>query len=149
MLLDPFDETERSADDMDALDLFARLAVGGFPTVMWHGFDDIVGRDAIRARGVVDGVATHTLDIETAFLRGETTLSPGVGGCGMLLANSPTTSWITSRRLGRQLEALLRPGAHARRHARRLRFTRIDLRLTLATLPAGIELEPTDAISRS
>ena len=50
-LLDPFDETERSADDMDALDLFARLAAGGFPTVLWHGYGDTDDRDAIRARG--------------------------------------------------------------------------------------------------
>jgi 23S rRNA (adenine2030-N6)-methyltransferase len=105
VLLDPFDEKERSIDDMDSFDLFTRLVAGGFPTVMWHGYDDIVGRDAIRTRGVVDGVALHTLDIETAFLRGGTTLDPGVPGCGMLLANLPIDAVDHVERLGRQLEA--------------------------------------------
>jgi 23S rRNA A2030 N6-methylase RlmJ len=127
VLLDPFDVTERSADDLDALDLFARLAVGGFPTALWLGFDDFADRDSIRARASVRGVATHTLDIETTFLRRETTLSPGVGGCGMLLANSPDEVVDHVERLGRQLEALYDQALMPDGTPGGLRFTRIDL----------------------
>ena len=105
VLLDPFDETERSIDDMDSLDLFTRLVAGGFPTVLWHGYDDLDDRDSIRARSVVEGVATSTLDIETGFLRAETTLHPGVGGCAMFLANVSADVVDHVERLGRQLEA--------------------------------------------
>ncbi len=105
VLLDPFDETERSIDDMDSLDLFTRLVAGGFPTVLWHGYDDLDDRDSIRVRCVVEGVATSSLDIETGFLRAETTLHPGVGGCAMFLGNVPADVVDHAERLGRQLEA--------------------------------------------
>lgn len=127
VLLDPFDETERSVDDLDSLDLFTRLVAGGFPTVMWHGYDDIAGRETIRAREGVDGAATHTLDIETAFLRGETTLHAGVGGCGMLLANVPADVVDHGERLGRQLEACYDEALMPDGTPGALRFTRTDV----------------------
>ncbi len=126
-LLDPFDETERSADDMDALDLFARLGAGGFPTVLWHGYGDTDDRDAIRARGVVDGTVTQTLDVGTAFLRGDSTLNPGVAGCGMFLANLPIDAVEHAQRLGRQLEACYDEVLMPDGTPGSLRFTRTDL----------------------
>ena len=54
VLLDPFDVTERSADGMDALDLFASSAVGGLPIALWYGYDDTADRDAIRSRTGLD-----------------------------------------------------------------------------------------------
>ena len=127
VLLDPFDETERSIDDMDSLDLFMRLVAGGFSVVMWHGYDDVARRDAIRARAVVHGVTTHTLDIETSFLRGETTLHPGVGGCGMLIANVAEDVVDHVERLGRQLEACYDEALMPDGSPGTLRFTRTDL----------------------
>jgi len=105
VLLDPFDATERSSDGMDSLDLFSRLAAGGFPTALWYGYDDARSRDELRAPVAVDAAGTHSLDVGTAFLRGETTLNPGVAGCAMLLANVPADDIDHSDRLGRQLAA--------------------------------------------
>jgi 23S rRNA (adenine2030-N6)-methyltransferase len=105
VLLDPFDPIERSADGMDTLDLLSRLAAGGFPSILWHGYDDAVGRDEILARVAVDRAAAHTLDIGTAFLRGETTLDPGVAGCAMILQNVEPDDVDHAERLGRQLAA--------------------------------------------
>ncbi|HVF07068.1 MAG TPA: 23S rRNA (adenine(2030)-N(6))-methyltransferase RlmJ [Actinomycetota bacterium] len=127
VLLDPFDATERSVDDMDSLDLFARLASGGFPTLMWLGYDDAAGRDGIRARARVDGAPSHLFHVDTAHLRGETTLNPGAPGCGMLLANVPVDVVDHVERLGRQLaacydEALMPDGTPGG-----LRFMRVDL----------------------
>ena len=48
-LIDPFDPTQRSADGMDALDLFAALAAAGFRTMLWLADDDAADR-ARRAR---------------------------------------------------------------------------------------------------
>ncbi|MGZ8629562.1 MAG: 23S rRNA (adenine(2030)-N(6))-methyltransferase RlmJ [Actinomycetota bacterium] len=127
VLLDPFDESERSADGMDALDLFARLAVAGFPTALWHGYDQVADREAIRTRGAVEGIGTHTLDVETAFLRGETTLTPGVGGCGVFLANVPGDDVDHVERLGRQLEACYDAALMPDGTPGSLRFTRTDL----------------------
>lgn len=127
VLIDPFDETERSVDDMDSLDLFTRLVAGRFPTALWHGYDDIAGRDTVRARAVVRGIATHTIDIETAFLRGETTLHPGVGGCGMLIANVPEDVVDHVERLGRQLEACYDEALMPDATPGTLRVTRADL----------------------
>ncbi|MGH2629219.1 MAG: 23S rRNA (adenine(2030)-N(6))-methyltransferase RlmJ [Actinomycetota bacterium] len=127
VFLDPFDGSERSADDMDALDLFARLAVGGFPSALWHGYDDAADRGAIGRRATVDGVAVHSLDIETAFLRGETTLNPGVSGCGLFLANVPAEAVDHVERLGRQLEACYDEALMPDSTPGSLRFTRSDL----------------------
>jgi len=126
VMLDPFDEAERSIDDMDSLDLFTRLAAGGFPSVLWRGYDDVAGRDTMRAR-TVDGVSTSTLDIETAFLRGETTLHPGVGGCGMVLANVAADVVDHIERLGRQLEACYDEVVMPDGTPGSLRFARTDL----------------------
>ncbi len=122
VLIDPFDEGERSVDGTDALDLFARLAGAGFPTVLWHGYDDDADRDAVRAR---TATATH-VDIETPFLHEGSSLHPGVGGCAMVLANVPGETLDHVSRLGGQLAACYddvllpdgTPGA--------LRFTRTD-----------------------
>lgn len=122
VMIDPFEAGERSIDGMDALDLFARLAGGGFPTALWHGYDDEGDRDAARAR---TGDATH-VDIETPFLHGGTRLHPGVGGCAMMLANVSGEILDHVERLGRQLaacydEVLLPDGTPGA-----LRFTRTD-----------------------
>ncbi|MDH4111097.1 MAG: 23S rRNA (adenine(2030)-N(6))-methyltransferase RlmJ [Actinomycetota bacterium] len=127
VLIDPFDETERSAEGMDALELFAGLAAAGFPTMLWHGYDDAADRDAIRLRGTLEGLPTQTLDIETSFLRGESTLNPGVGGCGVFLANASSGTVEHLERLGRQLaacydEALMPDGTSGA-----LRFALTDL----------------------
>ena len=127
VLLDPFDETERSIDDMDSLDLFTRLVAGGFPTVLWHGYDDLGDRDSVRIRSVVEGVGTQTLDIETGFLRAETTLHPGVGGCAMFLANVPADVVDHVERLGRQLEACYDEVLMPDGTPGRLRFTRAEV----------------------
>ena len=122
VMIDPVDEGERSIDGMDALDLFARLAGGGFRTVLWHGYDEEADRDAVRVR---TANATH-LDIETPFLHGGSSLHPGVGGCAMVLANVPGETLDHVERLGRQLaacydEVLLPDGTPGA-----LRFTRTD-----------------------
>ena len=127
VLIDPFDESERSADDMDALDLFARLAVGGFPSGLWHGYDDVADRDAIGERADAIGVAVQTLDIGTAFLRGETTLNPGVAGCGLFLTNVPADAVAHLERLGRQLEACYDGALMPDGTPGSLRFRRTDL----------------------
>lgn len=127
VLIDPFDEGERSADGMDALDLFASLTAAGFPTALWHGYDEAEDRDAIRSRVAVGGSPTHSLDIDTAFFRGETTLNPGVGGSAMFLANVPSDDVAHVERLGKQLaacydEVLMPDGSPGS-----LRFERVDL----------------------
>jgi len=127
VFLDPFDASERSADDMDALDLFGRLAVGGFPSMLWHAYDQVGDRRGIAERSATVGVAVHALDIETAFLREETTLNPGIEGCELLLANVPADVVDHLERLGRQLaacydEALMPDGSPGS-----LRFMRADL----------------------
>ncbi len=127
VLIDPFDETERSIDDMDSLDLFTRLVAGGFPTVLWHGYDDFDDRDPIRARSVVEGFSTSSLDIETGFLRAETTLHPGVGGCAMFLANVHADVVDHVERLGRQLEACYDEVLMPDGTPGTLRFTRTDV----------------------
>ena len=127
VLLDPFDEAQRSVDDMDSLDLFARLAAGGFPTLMWVGYDDVAARDAIDARTGVDGVASQRFHIDTALLRGETTLHPGVAGCGMVLVNLPAEVVDHVERLGRQLEASYDEALMPDGTPGGLRFTRVDL----------------------
>jgi 23S rRNA (adenine2030-N6)-methyltransferase len=105
VLLDPLDPSERSADGMDAFDLFSRLASGGFPVALWIGYADIAGRGETLDRTTVEGVTTHVLEVGTAFLRGETTLDPGVGGCAMVLTNVPGDDVDHTERLGRQLAA--------------------------------------------
>lgn len=127
VLVDPLDDSERSADGTDALDLFSHLAAAGFPAVLWHGYDAPADRDAVRSRGAVAGTSTHSLDVETAFLRGETTLSPGVGGCGVLLANVPADDVDHAERLGRQLAALYEEALMPDGSPGTLRFERIDL----------------------
>jgi 23S rRNA (adenine2030-N6)-methyltransferase len=102
VLLDPFDATERSSDGMDSLGLFSELAGSGFPTALWFGYDDERERDELLA-GIAAGA--RSLDIGTAFLRGETALDPGIGGCTMVLANVPAGDVDHSERLGRQLAA--------------------------------------------
>ena len=124
VMIDPFDEGERSIDGMDAVDLFARLAGGGFPTAFWHGYDDEADRDVVKERA---GGGTSTFDIETPFLHGESTLHPGVGGCAMFLANMPQETLDHVGRLGRQLaasydEVLMPDGTPGA-----LRFARADL----------------------
>ena len=122
VMIDPFDEGERSIDGMDALELFGRLAGAGFPTLLWHGYDELADRDAVRAR---TATATHA-DIETPFLLTGSSLHPGVGGCAMVLANLAGDTLDHVERLGRQLAACYddvllpdgTPGA--------LRFTRTD-----------------------
>ncbi len=103
--IDPFDEGERSAGGIDAVDLFSELATAGFPSALWHGYLDTADRDGVRARTTVGGAQTWSLDVETSFLRGETTLDPGVGGCAMLLANVAADDLDHAERLGRQLAA--------------------------------------------
>ncbi|HEX7246750.1 MAG TPA: 23S rRNA (adenine(2030)-N(6))-methyltransferase RlmJ [Actinomycetota bacterium] len=127
VLLDPFDETERSVDDMDSLDLLSRLAAGGFPTIMWLGYDDGAAREAISARTGTDGVASQRFHIDTAFLRGETTLNPGAAGCGMVLANVPLDVVDHVERLGRQLEACYDEALMPDGTPGGLRFTRVDV----------------------
>lgn len=127
VLIDPFDESERSADDMDALDLFARLAVGGVPSGLWHGYDDVADRDAIGERAAAIGVTVRMLDIGTAFLRGETTLNPGVAGCGLFLTNVPADAVDHLERLGRQLEACYDEALMPDGTPGSLRFRRTDL----------------------
>jgi 23S rRNA A2030 N6-methylase RlmJ len=122
-MIDPFDADERSVDGMDAFDLFARLAGGGFPTALWLGYDEEAGRDAARARME----AATTFDIETPFLHAGSRLHPGVGGCAMMLANVPAETLDHVERLGRQLaacydEVLLPDGTPGA-----LRFTRTEL----------------------
>lgn len=126
-LIDPFDETERSADGMDSLDVFGELARRGSPAAFWHGYDDIVDRDSVRARAGLDGVEMQTLDVETGYLRGETTLHPGVGGCGMFLAGVPAEVVDHLERLGRQLEACYDEALMPDATPGALRFTRTDL----------------------
>lgn len=106
VLIDPFDEAERTADGMDSLDLFGWLAARGFPVALWRGYDEVAARDDGRSRCVVEGVATHAFELETAFLRGDSPLHPGVGGCSMILANIDDEHLDHVERLGRQLEAL-------------------------------------------
>lgn len=127
VLIDPRDAAERSADGVDALDLFARLAVGGFQTLLWHGYDEAVERDAVRARGKIDGVPTRYLDVETALVRGDTMLDPGVGGCGLLVSNVPDEVVDHIERLGRQLEACYEEALMPDGTPGNLRFTRSDL----------------------
>jgi 23S rRNA A2030 N6-methylase RlmJ len=122
-MIDPFDADERSVDGMDAFDLFARLATGGFSTALWLGYDEEADRDAARAR---IGDAT-TFDIETPFMHGGSRLHPGVGGCAMVLANVPGETLDHVERLGRQLaacydEVLLPDGTPGA-----LRFSRAEL----------------------
>jgi 23S rRNA (adenine2030-N6)-methyltransferase len=127
VLIDPLDERERSADGTDALDLFADLVTGGFPILLWHGYDDIADRDAIRTRGAVADGPTHSLDIDTAFLRGESTLSPGVAGCAVFLANVSADDVDHAERLGRQLAALYDEALMPDGSPGTLRFERVDL----------------------
>ncbi|MGZ8734352.1 MAG: 23S rRNA (adenine(2030)-N(6))-methyltransferase RlmJ [Acidimicrobiia bacterium] len=127
VMIDPFDEGQRSVDGMDALDLFRSLARAGFPTALWHGYDDAADRDGVRVHLAADGIDPHSLDVDTAFFRGESTLNPGVGGCAIVLANVSNDDLDHVERLGRQLAALYdevlmpdgSPGA--------LAFTRADL----------------------
>jgi hypothetical protein len=128
VLIDPLDATERSSDGMDSVDLFARLAEGGFPSALWYGYDDTSGRDELRERIAVEAAVAHPLDLGTAFLRGESTLNPGVGGCAMVLANVSDGDVEHSERLGRQLaacydEVLMPDGSPGS-----LEFTRTDAR---------------------
>lgn len=127
VLIDPFDGAQRSADDMDAFDVFARLAVGGFPCALWYGYDDAADRDAIWDRAATVGVTMHPLDIETALMRGETTLNPGIAGCGLFLANVPQDVVDHLDRLGRQLEACYDEVLMPDGTPGSLRFTRTDL----------------------
>lgn len=126
VLIDPFDEGQRSADGMDAVDLFQSLAQAGFPTALWHGYDDAADRDAVRRRVAADGLAPHSLDVDTAFFRGESTLNPGVGGCAMLLANVPDDDLDHVERLGRQLAALYDEALMPDGSPGTLAFTRAD-----------------------
>ncbi len=127
VLLDPFDATERSVDDMDSLGLFARLVSGGFPTLIWLGYDDLAGRDEIRPRARVDGAPSHLFHVDTAILRGETTLNPGAPGCAMVLANVPLDVVDHVERLGRQLEACYDEALMPDGTPGGLRFMRVDL----------------------
>ena len=125
-LLDPFDATERSSEGMNSPDLFSELAARGFPTAFWFGYDDARERDELLARVALDAAGAHSLEVGTAFLRGETTLNPGVAGCAMVLANVPADDVDHSERLGRQLaacydEVLMPDGTPGS-----LVFTRID-----------------------
>jgi 23S rRNA A2030 N6-methylase RlmJ len=126
VFLDPFDASQRSEDDIDAIDLFSRLAAGGFPSMVWYGYDGEADREAIEERRSFEGEVS-ALAIETAFLRAETTLRPGVGGCELLLANVPPDTVDHVERLGRQLaacydEALMPDGTPGS-----LLFTRADI----------------------
>ena len=127
VLIDPLDEGERAADGTDSLDLFTHLAAAGFPTALWHGYDDAADRDAVRARGSVPGTSTCSLDIETAFLRGETSLHPGVGGCALFLASVAGDELDHAERLGRQLAALYDEALMPDGSPGSLRFSRTDL----------------------
>ncbi|MEZ0233367.1 MAG: 23S rRNA (adenine(2030)-N(6))-methyltransferase RlmJ [Actinomycetota bacterium] len=126
VMIDPFDEGQRSADGMDAVDLFQSLAQAGFPTALWHGYDDAADRDAVRLRVAADGLDPHSLDVDTAFFRGESTLNPGVGGCAMLLANVPDADLDHVERLGRQLAALYDEALMPDGSPGTLAFTRAD-----------------------
>lgn len=128
VLIDPSDVTQRSSDGMDSVDLFSRLAERGFPSALWYGYDDASGRDELRARLAVEAAAAHALDLGTAFLRGESTLNPGVAGCAMVLANVSDDDVDHAERLGRQLaacydEVLMPDGSPGS-----LEFTRTDPR---------------------
>ncbi|MGZ8579765.1 MAG: 23S rRNA (adenine(2030)-N(6))-methyltransferase RlmJ [Actinomycetota bacterium] len=127
VMIDPFDEGQRSVDGMDSLDLFQWLARAGFPTALWHGYVDAADRDAVRSRAAADGLASHSLDVVTAFFRGDSTLNPGVGGCAMLLANVPGDDVNHAERLGRQLAALYDEALMPDGSPGSLSFTRVDL----------------------
>lgn len=128
VLVDPFDATERSSDGTDSLDLFSGLAARGFPTALWFGYHDARERGELFASSALDVAAVHSLDLGTAFLRGESTLNPGVAGGAMVLANVSADDVDHSERLGRQLaacydEVLMPDGTPGS-----LVFTRIDPR---------------------
>lgn len=127
VMIDPFDEGQRSVDGMDSLDLFQELARAGFPAVLWHGYDDAADRDAVRSRASIEGSGTCSLDIDTAFFRGDSTLTPGVGGCGMLLANVAGDAVDHVERLGRQLAALYDEALMPDGSPGSLSFARTDL----------------------
>ena len=124
--IDPVDAGERSAEGKDALDVFVDMATAGFPTALWHGYDDAGDRET-KARGAVQGTPTTSLDIETEFLRGGTTLNPGVGGCAMVLANVPPDDVGHAERLGRQLAACYDGVVMPDGSPGSLRFERVDL----------------------
>lgn len=105
VLVDPFHETERSADGLDALDLFADLARAGVAVALWHGYAEIGDRDAVRSRTTLAGLPAWSLDVTTEFLRGGTTLDPGVAGCAIVLANVAPDDVDHVEVLGRQLAA--------------------------------------------
>ncbi len=107
VMVDPYDPLERSTDGMDAIDLLTRLAVGGFQVVLWYGYREPAEREALMARASeVTGVSVTAADLATSVIRGETTLDPGVPGCGLMMANLGTGAIDRVAFLGRALEGI-------------------------------------------
>jgi 23S rRNA (adenine2030-N6)-methyltransferase len=127
VVIDPFDPTQRSADGIDALDLFTALAAAGFRTMLWLA-DEAADGASIVERAADDGVEpVCSLGIETALARGETSLNPGVERCAVVLANQPTDDAGHAERLGRQLAALYDEALMPDGTPGALAFTRTDV----------------------
>jgi 23S rRNA A2030 N6-methylase RlmJ len=106
-LIDPDDTTLRTVEGMDALDLFARLAVGGSQVMLWYRYDSFDERRAQLDRVAgVPGTAVYAADLATSYVRGDTGLNSGAPGFGILLANHSDVSVERVEALGEALGAI-------------------------------------------
>jgi 23S rRNA A2030 N6-methylase RlmJ len=113
VLIDPYDPFAKSADGIDAADLFFQIASKGVKAMLWYGWDTTETRNRLHARfrarepkgaqsswcGEIAIVAAQDRDASVC---------PGVAGCGILCGNLSDASVRACTRLGDGLAVIYR-----------------------------------------